>query len=92
MDKENKYSDFVGGVGVGQFDDGSEVDWRAYDPPETDDELLEETPADVLAILGFDPREFMTDAEKAFEKKKKKYLRLFKSVPVKKENNDADGT
>lgn len=36
-----------------------EVDWRNEDieDEDSDDELLEETPPDVVAMLGFDPRE-----------------------------------
>jgi len=51
------------------FEDGSDVflgevntpipDWREVGLEETepDDELLRETPSDVIAILGFDPLE-----------------------------------
>ena len=43
-------------------------DWRKEDIPETedDDEELEETPADVIAILGFDPKkEFSQSSREA---------------------------
>jgi hypothetical protein len=37
---------------------GSGVDWRKIDDPDPDDEELEVTPANVIAMLGFDPKEF----------------------------------
>jgi hypothetical protein len=39
-------------------------DWRDVldDEVDPDDELLPETPADVVAVLGFDPLEWESDA------------------------------
>ena len=45
---------------------GAEVDWRSQEDEEDDDpddEELEETPPDVVAVLGFDPLEVDTDEE-----------------------------
>lgn len=44
---------------------GAELpNWRLLpDEPDPDDEVLEETPADVVAILGFDPLEFATNED-----------------------------
>ena len=54
--------DFLGDV---YFDDekGNDVDWRksSYDPGEDNDEELDETPEDVMQILGFDPKEFSVE-------------------------------
>lgn len=36
-----------------------------YDPVDPDDELLDETPADVIAMIGFDPRELENDEGEA---------------------------
>lgn len=39
-----------------------EYDWKNVEPEEDpDDELLKETPKDVVKILGFDPLEFEED-------------------------------
>jgi len=38
-----------------------EVDLSDYDPGPDDDELLEETPPDVVAMLGFDPLELLKE-------------------------------
>jgi hypothetical protein len=42
--------------------DSTLPDWRAVDvdlDDDPDDELLDETPADVVAMLGFDPLEML---------------------------------
>lgn len=35
---------------------GGPVDWRDEDDEDLDDEELEDTPSDVVAVLGFDPK------------------------------------
>ncbi len=61
--KNGEKSHDIYGTGMRvQFGQGGKLpDWRKYekDHPEVDpdDELLPETPADVVAILGFDPLE-----------------------------------
>lgn len=42
--------------------------WQDYDPGADDDEELEETPADVIEMLGFDPKD-MEDEENDSEDK-----------------------
>lgn len=32
-------------------------DWKKFEEPDPDDEELDKTPKDVVAILGFDPKE-----------------------------------
>ena len=38
--------------------DAAKIDWRNQpDPIDPDDDELDETPPDVIAMLGFDPKE-----------------------------------
>lgn len=37
--------------------DAPKADWKAVDVEDPDDEELEETPASVIAMLGFDPKD-----------------------------------
>lgn len=37
--------------------EAEDADWRAAPDADADDELLPETPADVILMLGFDPLE-----------------------------------
>jgi hypothetical protein len=46
--------------------DSEPPDWRSVDTDiddDPDDELLAETPADVVAMLGFDPLEMLSNRE-----------------------------
>ena len=47
------------GVDVHFVDPGLKSDWREVlaDEEDLEDEELEETPADVIEVLGFDPKE-----------------------------------
>lgn len=48
-------------VYFGSLDDVA--DWDVDDDEDPDDEELETTPADVVALLGFDPKEIDDDSE-----------------------------
>lgn len=45
------------------FQDNPGTDWRDHDEPDPDDEELEETPEDVVMMLGFDPKDMDDEAE-----------------------------
>ena len=40
------------------FEGSDPDDWEEFDEEDPDDEELEETPEDVVMMLGFDPKEF----------------------------------
>jgi len=46
-------------VFIGTIEEDDVVDWRAanFEDVDPDDELLENTPPEVVAMLGFDPKE-----------------------------------
>jgi hypothetical protein len=59
-----KSKDSLPEVHFGEIND-KPIDWRKANLKDTedDDELLDETPDDVIDLLGFDPREFLDDEE-----------------------------
>ena len=54
-------------IHFGPVDENKKVDWREAlkdEPDIDDDEELEVTPPDVIAMLGFDPKEFSEKPKK----------------------------
>lgn len=54
-------SDDLPDVHFGSAEAPLSADWKDASDPEIDDELLSETPPDVVALLGFDPLEYRSD-------------------------------
>lgn len=55
--------------------DAPKANWREYDEPDPDDEQLDETPSDVVMMLGFDPAEPDDETEDAGEFKESEHKR-----------------
>lgn len=49
------------GTGAGTQFLGDPGDWREYKPEDQGDEDMEETPEDVIEMIGFDPLELEDD-------------------------------